>query len=445
MLTAKANGNFTGTKTVKLVITNSTLLSKVSVKKIQDQTYTGNAITPELTINYKGTPLEKGNDYEVSYDNHIEIGTATVTITGKGNYAGTKKVTFKITGESLKKAAISGVADKVYNGKEQTQTIAVSLNGKTLTEGTDYTVTYADNKNVGKATVTVTGKGAYTGTVKKNFKITAYDMKTDSETKISGLENEITVKYLKGGNKPEISLTFDGTALVVGTDYTVSYKNNKAVTTSETTKMPTMTIKGKGNFTGTLTKTFSIDSKALTDAQSPVTISVADVGYVNKAGKYISKPVLTDADGKKLVAGKDYDKTIVYTLEDGTELSNQNTVEAGKNVKITVTGIGAYSGTIEAVYRVAENSFSKAKVTISSQKYTGKAVILDKDDITVKIGKTELEYGTDYEIVADSYSNNVKKGTATVTVIGKGSYGGMKTAKFKIVSKDFTWFWNLFN
>lgn len=445
VLTAKANGNFTGTKTVKLVITNSTLLSKVSVKKIQNQTYTGNTITPELTISYKGTALEQGKDYEVSYANNIEIGTATVTIKGIGNYAGAKKVTFKITGESLKKAAISGVTDKVYNGKAQTQTLAVSLNGKTLTEGTDYTLTYADNKNVGKATVTVTGKGAYTGTVKKTFKITAYDLKADSEKKIDGYETEITVKYLKGGNKPEISLTFDGTALVAGTDYTVSYKNNKAVTTSETTKMPTMTIKGKGNFTGTLTKTFSINSKALTDAQSPVTISVADVGDADRAGKYISKPVLTDADGKKLVAGKDYDKTIVYTLENGTELNSKSIVEAGKNVKVTVTGIGAYSGTIEAVYRVAENSFSKAKVTISGQEYTGKAVTLDKDDITVKIGKKELEYGTDYEIVADSYSNNVKKGTATVTVIGKGSYGGMKTAKFKIVSKDFTWFWNLFN
>ena len=445
VLTAKPNGNFTGTKTVKLIITDSTLISKVSVKKIKDQIYKGTAITPDLTINYKGTPLEKGTDYEVSYENNIEIGTATVTIKGIGNYAGTKKVTFKITGESLKKAAISGVTDKVYNGKAQTQTLAVSLNGEPLIEGTNYTVTYADNKNVGKATVTVTGKGAYTGTVKKTFKITAYDLKADFEKKISGYENEITVKYLKGGNKPEISLTFDGTALVAGTDYTVSYKNNKAVTTSETTQMPTMTIKGKGNFAGTLTKTFSIDSKALTDAQSPVTISVADVGDADKAGKYISKPVLTDADGKKLVAGKDYDKTIVYTLEDGTELNSKSSVEAGKNVKVTVTGIGAYSGTIEAVYRVAENSFSKAKVTISGQKYTGKAVTLDKDDITVKIGKKELEYGTDYEIDADSYSNNVKKGTATVTVVGKGSYGGMKTAKFKIVSKDFTWFWNLFN
>ena len=61
--------------------------------------------------------------------------------------------------------------------------------------------------------------------------------------------------------------------------------------------------------------------------------------------------------------------------------------------------------------------------------------MLSEKDITVKIGATTLKYGTDYEIVADSYTNNIKKGTASVTIVGKGEYGGMKQAKFKIVVK----------
>lgn len=70
--------------------------------------------------------------------------------------------------------------------------------------------------------------------------------------------------------------------------------------------------------------------------------------------------------------------------------------------------------------------------------------ISNADDITVNLNGTELKYGEDFEIVEDSYQNNVKRGTATVTIKGKGNYGGEKTVKFKITSKKFVWFWNLF-
>ena len=324
------------------------------------------------------------------------------------------------------------------------QNLTVTLNNQTLVEGTDYKVVYANHKKAGKATVTIKGINAYTGTVKKTFKITAYNLAEDNEKKLSGLEKEIQTKYLKGGNKPEFSLTFDGTELIAEQDYTISYKNNKTVTTKETQNLPTIMIKGKGNFSGTLTKTFTIEGKALDDAQSPVTITVADVGFVDKAGKYISKPVLTDADGKKLVAGKDYEKEVTYTLEDGTALDSKSKVNAETNIKVTAKGKGAYSGTLEAVYRITKSDFKKAKINISAQIYTGEAITLDESDITVKVGNTKLTYGTDYEIVNDSYSNNIKKGTAKVTVIGKGNYGGTKAVKFKIVPKQFAWFWRLF-
>ncbi|MCD8039025.1 MAG: hypothetical protein LUE96_08075 [Lachnospiraceae bacterium] len=96
----------------------------------------------------------------------------------------------------------------------------------------------------------------------------------------------------------------------------------------------------------------------------------------------------------------------------------------------------SYTGDADATYRIIEKSadISKAKITIAAKEYTGSAVTLEKDDFTTfTLGGTPLTLGTDYEIV--SYTNNVKKGTASVTVRGINSCGGMKTVKFKIGAK----------
>ena len=76
-----------------------------------------------------------------------------------------------ITVQSIDKCKFIGIKNKTYNGKKQTQSITVKLGNKTLKNVTDYTITYKNNKNVGTATVVITGKGAYTGTVNKTFKI----------------------------------------------------------------------------------------------------------------------------------------------------------------------------------------------------------------------------------------------------------------------------------
>ena len=444
LLTAKQNGNFTGTRTVQFTITNNTLISSATVKKIANQTYTGKAIEPALEVTMKKVPLMKNTDYTVTYDNNIQTGTATVILTGIGRYAGTKKVTFKINGTSIKGAVVSGITDRVYNGTAQEQKITVALNNKKLTEETDYKVVYSKNVNAGNATVTINGINAYSGTVKKTFKITAYDLEENTGRAIGGLDKEIKTKYLKGGSKPKLELTFAGRKLAEGTDYTVSYQHNRSVTAAGIKNKPFISVKGKGNFKGNLTKTFTITGKALNDAESPVTLTVADKGFMDKPGKYVSVPILTDADGKKLVAGKDYEKTVIYTLEDGTVLAKNSKVNAGTKVKVKVTGKGAYIGQLEGIYQIKQNDFNKAKISIEPQTYTGKVVTLDKNSITVKIGSETLISGTDYEIVKNSYTNNVKKGTASVTIVGKGNYGGTKTVKFKITARKLSWFWRLF-
>ena len=132
--------------------------------------YDGKAKKPGVTVKLNGKTLKNGTDYTVSYSNNTKVGTAKVTITGKGNYTGSVSKTYNIK-NNFKKATVSGISTKAFTGKNITQSITVKYNGKTLKNGTDYTVSYSNNKNIGTATVKITGKGSYTGTITKTFKI----------------------------------------------------------------------------------------------------------------------------------------------------------------------------------------------------------------------------------------------------------------------------------
>ena len=151
-------------------------LSRISISKASvtlstsTYAYDGKAKKPGVTVKLNGKTLKNGTDYTVSYSNNIKVGTAKVTITGKGNYTGSVSKTYSIK-NNFKKATVSGISTKAFTGKNITQSITVKYNGKTLKKGTDYTVSYSNNKKIGTATVKIAGKGSYTGTVTKTFKI----------------------------------------------------------------------------------------------------------------------------------------------------------------------------------------------------------------------------------------------------------------------------------
>ena len=151
-------------------------LSRISISKASvtlstsTYAYDGKAKKPGVTVKLNGKTLKNGTDYTVSYSNNTKVGTAKVTITGKGNYTGSVSKTYSIK-NNFKKATVSGISTKAFTGKNITQSITVKYNGKTLKNGTDYAVSYSNNKNIGTATVKITGKGSYTGTITKTFKI----------------------------------------------------------------------------------------------------------------------------------------------------------------------------------------------------------------------------------------------------------------------------------
>ena len=393
----------------------------------------------------------------------------------------------------------------VYNGEEQEPGVRVSLqkkvkdeNGKTVTQTVnlreyndyynvgDYKVSYLKNVDAGTATVVITGVKGYTGTVKKTFKIKQADLSAaDMEAKIAAsgaqgtygsnasgsgdvADSTIKVAFVKNGAKPAVVVTAklangNTDTLTEGKDYTVTYANNKAVSEGKNLtekKLPLITVKGKGNFKGSVKQTFTITNKSLADAVNPITVTVNDVPANKNKGKFVSKPVVTDADGVKLKEKTDYTLTYSLITEGGAvELDTKTGIvnEPGSVVRVTITGAGNYQGegsVLTADYRITEFDFTKAiiKVVPKSLPYTGKPVTLTVDDliITMKVGTgkqavvEELPLVTDengktdgYRIVG--YQNNINKGTAQVILQGCGKYGGTKTVKFYIGTRPFFW------
>lgn len=436
-------GNYKGERTFKFTITEGKLASKLTVGKIPNQTYTGQEIRPELTVKDKTKVLTLHEDYDVvKYENNKNVGTATIVIEGKGSYVGIKKVTFKIVevaSLSKAKAELKFTNAPTYTGKEvkaDSESVTISLKGetvpRTLTKGTDYEVVYTNNVKAGTATATFTGKGAYGGKLKRTFKIAACDISKGS------IRLNKSYSYVKGGCKPEPVITFGGKTLNAGTDYTLAYKQNNAAGNKAV-----LTVKGKGNFKGSVNREYEITQQDI----GKLTVTAADKVYQNKKNIYKTTVQVTDTNGKKLSAGKDYDKNVEYTYAErtlidkvykkaGDPVDQNDIIPAGTQIKVTVTAKGAdYTGTASGTYRIAAANISGAKVTIPTQSYTGKAIKLDEKLIRVEIKGTVLTYGKDYEILEDTYSNNINKGTAKVVIHGLGSYGGTKNVTFKIKGK----------
>ena len=211
--------------------------------------YTGKEIKPEVAVTLSdGTGLIFGTDYTVSYEDNTDIGTATVNVTGRGNYTGKAKGSFGI-GADIKDAEIVLSKDQyIYSGKRNTPKATVVFAGKTLIENVDYTISYEDCIDAGTARVVVSGEGDYGGTAEKTFEIARKDI-TGANITIP----QECYEYVSKEIRPEATVTLpDGTVLKNATEYIVDYTDNIEVGTA------TITVKGNGNYIGYATKTFTI-------------------------------------------------------------------------------------------------------------------------------------------------------------------------------------------
>ena len=206
-VTIEGRGSYTGTKSVTFRIVRRDEpkpdpdkpkpeerdVSKASVDAIPDQAWTGSAVEPRPAVRLGGRTLSEGADYELSFRDNTDPGTATLTVAGRGSYTGARDVTFRIVRRDepkpdpdkpkpspdnpkpeerdVSKASVDAIPDQTFTGSPLEPRPAVRLGGRTLSEGTDYELSFRDNAGIGTATVTVAGRGSYTGTRDVTFRI----------------------------------------------------------------------------------------------------------------------------------------------------------------------------------------------------------------------------------------------------------------------------------
>ena len=153
----------------------------VTINDPTDKTYTGSPCVQGVSVKDSEAKLTV-DDISVTYENNINVGTATIIYTGKNNYTGEIRKNFKITEASIMADMIAVIPIVTYNTKAHTPEVTVTFDGSTLEAGKDYEVAYTNNVNAGTATVTVTGKGNFTGTASKNFTIAQAYLSVENQT-----------------------------------------------------------------------------------------------------------------------------------------------------------------------------------------------------------------------------------------------------------------------
>lgn len=481
VVTIKGCGKYTGTVTTTFTIIPQKL-TKATVEA-KDAVFNGGKTTTNVIVkDENGIQLEQGKDYTLTFKGNNSVGTASVTVTGIGNYTGTISGTYQITPCDISEMEAKVAEDEecVYTGKVVTPAIELG----NLKPEVDYKVSYEENVKVGTAKAILTGCGNYTGTKEFEFEIAARDIKDVSITDGS------TYSYTGKEIEADLNVVDDlGNILVKDTDFAIKdYQNNikKGIAT--------VTIEGIGNYKGTADHAFEIlsanvesfkieledDTYLYNGAERKPAVKVlnsqdeelvCDVDYTFEYLNNVNAGTATvEVTGIGNYTGvvsrnftiepidisdeKDYKVTLEYTTvefsgasnepevlvetEDGTKLVKdedyQVTYENQENIgtaKAIVTGINNYKGTQEKTYEITvasiENctaSFKENEFYYSGGEITPEVIVKMSEDIILK-------NGVDYVV---EYKNNVEVGKAELIISGIGNYEGTISLEFEIQS-----------
>ena len=191
-------GEYSGSKWVYFNIVPASIV--LEINDIEPHTYTGLGIEPSIIVTYGSVTLIKNKDYSVVYSDNIHVGSATVKVSAIGNFTGSKTLSFEITPKSITSLTVEPIDDQEFTGSAITPSVTVVDGTKTLVLGTDYTVSYADNTDIGTATVAITGIGNYAGTKNVTFNIVEPAVVPDPSTPAQVLKSSIALNDMIGIN-----------------------------------------------------------------------------------------------------------------------------------------------------------------------------------------------------------------------------------------------------
>ena len=427
-----------------------------------DYPYDGKPVQPVVTVKdtVRNETLKLNTDYAVAYGPNVS-GQGTVTVTGIGNYTGSVVLTFTITASD--QLTISGLPSAVtYNGaQQQPEPTVKDGNGNTLVKGTDYTVSYTDNLNVGTATVTVNGLGEYTGlTATGTFRIEAKLLNLDVTA------DPASAAY--GGAEPSFTVELNGTDLSADTDYTLYFQTyNADGTLSQKTQLTdigtqlgkegvyVITAEGKGDHAGALgTATFvrqpaagNLDPEIPpVDPDDPneddVTID-ATTGSITMTYNGKNRVDVLDGITIKDDAGQDVNiiKTeISYnggTAQDVTSgLNAYQMVNAGQ-YKVTFTG-GSSKGTAIVNVTILPKNINDGTISVTGlgeKEYTYDATQKSPNVSLTDSETNSITATTDYTVAQVSQTN---AGSYQVAITGTGNYTGVRYGTFIINQAELT-------
>lgn len=442
-VTLEANrnaGGFYGTTTFEYTISpNATTVWGFSLDMDKNSNgeyaveYQGAAVTPGVkvyTLDAGGnqTVLDK-SEYKVEYSNNTKAGTASVKVT-PNNYsadrcANDNPLTFRIlgadiTGSQFRVRFTDGVTRRQYTGSSISPAVRVTMLGSratvTLTQGTDFTVSYKNNTNAGKATATVTGIGSYTGTVNLDYAI--WTSLTDKTTTITVPKQMYTgepITELKG-----VTIKAGGNNLVLNTDYSLVISSSDSFRTKGTAAFT-----GKGDFyEGTRTINFDIGNDA--SMYNVIGVSASYI-YDHQAHKPV--PVITDTEGTVYSV----DSVSYSSTSDGDSCINAGNVR----MQIAITSHGQ-TVSIPYNYTIERRDINTATFTpIADVDYNGKAhtpnVRVTEGTRLLTGTQTTSDGSADYAV---TYYNNIQPGKALVTVTGINNYSGVSNIYFNINVKE---------
>ena len=415
-------GNVTKTAKQKITVYPKALTANM-VQPIASQPYTGSAIEPTVTVNVGNKTLTAGTDYTVTYKDNTDVGTAKVIVTGKGNYTGSVEAKFNITAKALTASMVRDIAAQTYTGSPLVPELTVKDGEIALSKDTDYTVKYQNNLNAGTATVTLTGKGNYSGSVNKDFTIKQKDVTAQRDA------TDIQVVVDKG--------TFDAPTFgdVTGT-LTYSYAGATSYD-AIVAKLKTLplgatgdigyTYTANGNYTGTITGTLHFTVVNL-PAATITTAPAAKSGLTFNG----TEQVLVNA-GSGITGG-----TLQYKLDGGSynaelpKATNAGSYTVYYKVKGNNTTHSDSSEQSFTVTIAPKTVTAAVSVEPTSYTYTGEAIV--PTTVTVKDGTTVIP-ASEYTV---TYGNNTNAGKATVTVEDQdgGNYVVSGTATFTITKAE---------
>lgn len=382
---------YTGTKTINYTITQASVDSVGITLASNTYPYTGSAITPALVID-KSTPLGKkfvSAQYNIGYSSNVNPGIATITITGKNNYTGTRYIYFTISGVvPFPSTPTIPETSYTYTGSEITPTVTI----EGLTENEDFTVAYTNNINIGIANITITGINEYAG---EEYSLSFMILQKDFSDSVSiQFTNGNKFPYTGSPITPSFVVKDNNKVLTAGTDYSYTFANNTNVGEC------TLTIVGANNYTGTKKANFYIIGTEITDA---------DINIPKDTYEYTGNPIVPEVTVTlgDVVLVKDTDYTVAY----------RNNIDIGPAF-ITVTGKGNYSSSKTINFTIISKKLPTDWVLDHEQyNYDGS---YHNPRPSSEEG-ADLVDGVDYDV---TYSDNVNIGTATCKIIGKNNYYG---------------------